>query len=148
MSTLLEFRDKAQHILTDIFSDVRVDKDGDFAIPWESTIVWVRSREWTLKNDEKRLLLYIMSLILRDVDPTPDLFEYVATHSDDWVFGHLSVVKDDDTGKCAIFMTHHLLGDYLDTEELRAAILAICFSADELDDQMKERFGGERFFDE
>ena len=63
MGTLPNSADKVQHILTDIFSDVRVDKDGDFAVPWESTIVWVRCKEWTLKNDEKRLLLYITSLV-------------------------------------------------------------------------------------
>jgi hypothetical protein len=148
MSGLLELKAKVQGILTDVFNVVRVDKDGDYSIPYESTNVWVRCTEQQREGAEPRTLIHVTSMVLHDVDPTSEFFRFVATHSDDWLFGHISAAEDEDSGKYKVWMRHTLLGDYLDEEELKATVIGICSSADQLDDQMKELFGGERFFDD
>lgn len=144
MTDLLELRDKVQRTLVDTFSDVRVDSDGDFVIPYESTSVFVRCSEQG-EGDSKRTLVAIFAVVLSEVNPTPELFEFVAVHADDWVFGHICTVRDKDSGLNRVLMRHTLLGDYLDAEELRSAVVAIVVSADRLDDEMKETFGGKRF---
>jgi len=144
VTTLLELRDKVQRTLTETFSDVRVDSDGDFAIPYESTSVFVRCSEQG-EGDSKRTLVQIWAEVLSEVNPTPELFEFVATHADDWVFGHIFTIRDGESGLNRVLMRHTLLGDYLDAEELRSAVVGIVISADKLDDEMKDSFGGKRF---
>ena len=43
--------------------------------------------------------------------------------------------------------SHTLLGDYLDPEELRSAIGAVATTGNDLDDEVQDRFGGERWAD-
>ncbi len=86
--------------------------------------------------------MFVTAPILFGVTPTPELFEYIATNADNWMFGHLSAFRDE--GTITIFMTHTLLGDYLDPEELRSAAFGIGFSANDLDDELQSRFGGTR----
>jgi hypothetical protein len=44
-------------------------------------------------------------------------------------------------------MKHTLLGDYLDEEELHWALYQLLNTADKLDDELKQKFGGKRLAD-
>ena len=50
-------------------------------------------------------------------------------------------------GKFTLWLTHSLLGDYLDIEELKSAVATMANTADRLDDELKAKFGGERYDD-
>lgn len=142
MPTLLELRDQVQRILSEGVGSLEVGPEGVLTFRHQSTRVFVNCREQDLDEGRTRSLVFITAPILIGVPPTPDLFEYVATNADNWMFGHLSAHPSDSA--IDILMTHTLLGDYLDAEELRTAAFGIALTANDLDDELQQRFGGTR----
>ena len=47
-----------------------------------------------------------------------------------------------------VALEHNLLGDYLDEAELVETVLLLANVADDVDDELKAEFGGERFHEE
>ena len=89
-----------------------------------------------------------MAPLLRGVVPTPALYEYLARETPKLWFGSIAVWDDEkDQGKLSLTLSHTLLGDFLDEEELSSAMYGVLNSADELDDRMQQRFGGKRWTD-
>ena len=114
-----------------------------------STQVSISVADWGPNKDgEPRSLVNISSPILWSVPPTPQLFEWIAREGGRYYFGHVQAADDvRDQGKVFLSMNHTLLGDYLDEEELAAAMYAVLNTADQLDDELKNRFGGKRWAD-
>lgn len=139
--TVLEVKDKVQQMLTEIAGSVTIDSDGDFGIDHESARVFIRVAEW---GDQT--VIRVFSQFLRDVPLTPELYEWVATKGQDYLFGHTALIEQDNNIGRLDFGTY-LLGDYLDFEELKAAVLCVVFTANDLDDELKAKFGGLRFRD-
>ena len=54
--------------------------------------------------------------------------------------GHDSLDVTD--GRGTLVLRHTLLADYLDEPELSNAVRAIAFTADEIDNELKAKFGG------
>lgn len=148
MTSLLELRDKVQRSLAEGVGSLEVRPDGMLTFRNDSARVFVRCTEQQLSEDRTRTLVTITAPLVWNVPATPDLFEYVAFNADNWFFGHLSVETADEGGGVNVFMTHTLLGDYLDAEELRSAAFGIAVAADEIDDEIKSKFGGERFHED
>jgi len=146
MPSLVELRDQVQRILTSEFNNVSVDSDGDFSLRHESARVFIRCREQKLSEDRSRTLLTVWAIVLGEVPPSPELFHYVAVEGSNYIFGHLVCLEHESS--VWIHMTHQLLGDYLDSEELVSAVLGIAFSANDLDDELQSRFGGRRFHED
>lgn len=45
----------------------------------------------------------------------PELHKFVAFHSDDYIFGHLVLIKNSEpAGTDDLIFTHSLFGEYLD----------------------------------
>ena len=133
-------REKVQRYLDDNFDVVDTDSDGDFSLRRGSTRIFVKVRthddtDWTWVTLEVPLL--------SKVAENPEVFEYVALHSDDFVFGHLSALRTEDG--LLILFSHALLGDYLDEAELVKAVDGMLTIADNMDDELREMFGGDRF---
>lgn len=133
-------RAKVQQYLTQNFSDVNVDSDGNYSLRKGSTRVFVRIKshddsDWTWVTLEIPLLLHVKE--------TPEVFEHVALHGDDYIFGHLSASRTDEG--LVILFSHALLGDYLDEEELTRAVGGMLYVADDMDDELEKQFGGDRF---
>jgi hypothetical protein len=55
--------------------------------------------------------------------------------------------KDDDKNIGNIYCEVGLLGEYLDYEEFKRALVHVAVLSDELDDKLKAKYGGERFID-
>jgi hypothetical protein len=115
-----------------------------------STEVQLRIVDWgKTKDGEPRTLVHITSPILRGVTPSPALYEYLAREAPRLWFGRIEVFDDpNNPGMVSLQMSHTLLGDYLDEEELKAAMFGVMNSADEGDDLMQKRFGGKRWKDQ
>jgi hypothetical protein len=79
------------------------------------------------------------SLVVTDLQPTPELYEYLLRLNADQQFGAFALDADND-----IVLSHTIIGDTLDPEELRSSVEAIARSADRYDDEIVERFGGLR----
>lgn len=114
-----------------------------------STRVNIGVQEWgTNKDGDPASLVRISCPILWEVDPSPGLFEWIAKEGGNFFFGHVSAHDDTSApGKLFLMTSHTLLGDYLDEEELSSAMYAMLGTADKLDDELKQRFGGKRLSD-
>jgi len=144
MPTVAETKERVQAYLTREFDSVTVDGDGDYSLAAGSTQVFVRVMQHP--NDESTIVS-VWAPVLAQVEPTAELFEYVATKTDSWFFGHLSVEMDEQ-GLAFIAMSHRLLGDFLDLDELMFVVVGIGQVADRIDDELQVMFGGMKFREE
>ena len=137
-------KDKVQRFLIDSFGRIEVLEDGGFSMRHGSAQMFIRC--WSHDEDDAPVLVRIDCPVLFGAKDTPALFEYIALHADDRVFGHLHAERTDDG--VMVLNTHTLLGDFLDQEELERACIIVAIAADELDDELQGRFGGERFHED
>ena len=140
---------KVQRILTGPMG-LRISLQGNsIAVTFTdvSTRVNVSVTEWGKNKDgDPSSLVQLSCPILWEVDPSPPLFEWIAKSS--YYFGHVTAHDDSSApGKLFLMMSHTLLGDYLDEEELSSAMYAMLGTADNLDDELKGKFGGKRLAD-
>lgn len=133
-------RAAVQQFLTNNFNDVNIDKDGDFSLPLGSARVFVSTHT---RDDADYTWVSLDVPLLFAVKETPEVFQHIALHADDYLFAHLSAARTDDG--LTIMLTHALLGDYLDEQELVRAVGGTLGVADQLDDELKTQFGGTRF---
>ncbi len=57
-------------------------------------------------------------------------------------FGAFGVDQDND-----IFFEHTIVGSSCDKDELKASILAVVYTADQYDEQITQKWGGQRAVD-
>jgi len=151
MATVEQTTLKVQRLLTGPMG-LRIQLEGDLIgvkFTDVSTQVHIRIIDWGKDKDgQPQTLVRISSPLLRGVQPTPALYEYLARESPSLWFGSIRVWDDEETkGMVSMTLGHTLLGDFLDEEELRVAVFRILNSADELDDELQKRFGGKRWSD-
>lgn len=114
-----------------------------------STAVNINVKDWgTNREGDPETLVQIWAPVLRDVRPSPEVYEWIAREGGSYFFGHVRAVDGPEAGTVVLIMSHTLLGDFLDARELEAALYGILGSADQLDDTLKERFGGKRWSDD
>jgi hypothetical protein len=77
------------------------------------------------------------SLVVRDIETTPELMRWLLRRNHRLRMGALSLDRDGD-----IVLKHSLLGDTLTREELQIVLATLVELADELDDEITSRFGG------
>lgn len=148
MTSLLELRDKVQRALSEHVGSLSVGPEGVFSFRNESTRVFVRCWEEPLLGEEPRTLVNIMAPVVMNVPSSAALHEHLVLNSGDWFFGHLSTATAPDGGGLNVFVTHTLLGDYLDAEELRTAAIVVALAANRVDDEIQSKFGGTRFHED
>ena len=151
MATVEQTTMKVQRLLTGPLG-LKIGLERDiFSIVFSdlSTSVQIRIHEWVKDQEgEPQTLVLISSLILKDVKPTPALFEWVARHGGTRWFGHVEVADDQNSpGKVILVFAHTLLGDYLDEKELGHGVFGILQGANEWDDELQKKFGGKRWVD-
>jgi len=147
MSSVLNVKDKVQRYLLDLGVRPEVTDDGGWTFRNGSARTFVRVREQERSDESSRTLVDISAPVLFGASPTPELWEYVALNADNWIFGHLWAAKDDE-GTVTLILSHRLLGDFLDPEELKSAVAGLAISAEEVDDELAQRFGGRCFHED
>ena len=143
MSDVPAVKERVQNYLTTL-GPVEIDERGMFGFLSGSTHVIVQV---VAHPDEKAALVVVSCSLLFEVPLTPELYKHVAIHADDWWFGHLFVVTNEETGLGTVVARHVLMGDYLDKDELIYAVTGVAGSADDPDDRLREPFGGKRYED-
>ena len=139
---------KVQRMLAGAFNDVRLTKDGGFALPMGSTVVYVEIKEWTPDVDgNPRSLVYLWSPLGREVPVSPELFEWAATEGRQKWFGGVNVQKHEDGKTAFVTYDHTLLGNFVDPDELSSAANMVGWTSDDLDDVVTTKFGGKRYSD-
>lgn len=142
---------KVQRILTGPMG-LRITLQGNgitVTFAESSTRINLNFTDWgTNKAGDASTLVGLSAPLLWEVDPSPALFEWVAKNGGRFYFGHVTAYDDASApGKLFLAMSHTLLGDYLDEEELHWALYTLLQTADKLDDELKEKFGGKRLTD-
>lgn len=149
MATVEQTMMKVQRLLTGPMG-LRVTLDGEFfrlTFEGSSTPVSLRVRDWGKdKEGQPQTVVLVTSPILRNVKPSPAVFEWVARHGGSRWFGHVEV-HDEEGGTLFLMMSHSLLGDYLDEAELSVALFGVLAAADSWDDELQQKFGGKRWAD-
>lgn len=144
MASVAETKERVQRFLTQLAA-VNIDENGRYSIRHESARVFVEVEEF----GDDQTWVRIVCPLLYGVTLSPELYEYVALHSDDYKYGILSVRLDPEAeGKGAIFLTYGLLGTTLDPDELKMAVGMLVTTGNNLDDELKTKFDGERFHED
>lgn len=144
MGDLARVKDKVQSILASKFSTTLTERGG-FAIRNGSTQLTVGVQQ---RGDaEGPVWITFLVPVLWEVPISNEVYRHVAVHADDYLIGHLSAFEND-RGSLNLFMSHSLLGDYLDEEELVSTVVMMLTSADELDDDLQRQFGGRRTYED
>ena len=151
MATVEETTMKVQRLLTGPIG-LRVELGDDYI--WVkigssvSTMARISVHDFRSKDaDDPEPVVVIEAPILFDVKATPDLFEWIAREGGNSWFGHVRAFDGNEPGTVFLNMSHTLLGDYLDEEELSYALFGVLSVADKLDDELQQRFGGQRYAD-
>jgi len=136
---------RAARFLQDCVGEFAVDSSGVMSFKFGSTQVDV----WVSENTEQAItLVRFRALVARHVPVTDALYRWVATATNEFTFGRLTLSFESDAEDMAeLNIEHTLLGDRLDLEEVREAVSAVASTSDHLDDLVVSRFGGQRFID-
>jgi len=105
---IAETRDRVASLVAEFVGKVEMGAGGELSFPYEDMRVFVRVRPWM----DDSTVVGVFAVTNVDLMPTPELYEFVALHTDDWVFGHLVMSVED--GKAFVGFSHSLLGDRLD----------------------------------
>jgi hypothetical protein len=145
MTMIEEVRKKVQRILTDELGRVEIDRDGDYVLHHESAVVFVSLRAMGDKPDSN-IVISAFSPLVVNVPLTPDVYKWVATEGQHYFFGHCQLFENDDNDKLGrILFGHAIVGNDLDPNELQNLIGITMLTANELDDMLKDKFGGKLY---
>lgn len=155
---VLVVKDKVQRYAKQFFNVVQLDDDGDLVIPYESTEVIIQVVEldtsdpalveWRKENDISLIVVNLFALVLFDANVSSELFKWVAIEGQEYNFGAFRVIIDkENPKKCNVQYQYRIAGDNLDPGELKNALAAVAFTADNEDDMLQKMFGGQKFSD-
>ncbi len=84
----------------------------------------------------------VRAYVVTGAELTPDLAHYLLRKNADMRFGAFGVDDDGD-----ILFEHTIVGSTCDKEELRSSVMAVALTADQFDDEIVARWGGQRALD-
>ncbi len=129
-------------------TEIGLDQRGRLTVDRGSTRVFLEF----YPIPEKRLVYVTLTAPIAFYAPiTPELLEHLARNADKWYFGHLSMnpYADDSEykGQTYVYFTDTLIAEYIDPEELRIRTFAVVDTANALDEEFTQQFGGTRYQD-
>lgn len=130
--------EKMRDSLVTLFGEVNLTTMDEALVLQEgSTFVYVRATA----IGETQASVEVFSYVVVDMDVTEGLMRYLLEYNLKLVLGGFGL-SIDEHGKGAVVLTHTILGDTMDKEELYTSVSAIARVADDLDDKIVEMFGG------
>ena len=145
MSMIEDVRKKVQRILTDDLGRVEIDRDGDFVLHHESAVVFVSLRVMNDNPDANVVISAFCPLVI-NVPLTPDVYKWIATEGQQFFFGHCQLFVNDDNEKLGrIHFGYSIVGNDLDPNELQNLVYVAMITGNQLDDMLKDKFGGQLF---
>ena len=125
---------RVQEYLPDFFDDLFHDEEnGHFYVRYGSTVLEISVDAY----GPKEAVVTIMSYCVQGVDVSEELLVTLLELNHRQPFGAFSMVEND------VFFSHALFGRDLQPRSLLGAIAAVADVADESDDRIVERFGGQ-----
>lgn len=80
--------------------------------------------------------------VVTGAEATPELMHFLLRENDNMRFGAFGLDNDDD-----VFFEHAIVGSACDKSELKASVMAVVVTADQYDDKIVARWGGQRALD-
>jgi hypothetical protein len=127
--------------LQGIWSDVVIDMEAPHPTAYitaGSACVLVEVLPW----GDDDAVVNTRSYVVTNVDLSPELMHYLLRENDRLLFGAFGIDADGD-----IFLNHAIVGSECDRPELEASVQAVLSLADEYDDAIVSRWGGQRAVD-
>lgn len=126
--------DKLQEYLGELFEDPYHDPENDhFYVRYGTTVLEISVEPYGAEE----AVVVIMSYCVQDVELDEELMAGLLQLNHEMSCGHFSVVGND------IFFAHSLFGRSLDPRDLLRAITAVATIADEYDDRIVAKYGGQ-----
>jgi hypothetical protein len=144
MSLVDTVKGKVQRMLTEELGSIKIDRDGDFIITHESAIVFVSVFAFNDKEDSD-IVIRCTSPMIKDAPLTSELTKWVAIEGQRFSFGSCNLNPNEDGTTAWIYFRYAIVGNDLDSNELISAVYRTVFTANQLDDELKSKFGGKLF---
>jgi hypothetical protein len=129
-----ETYDKLKEYLGELFDEPYHDPDTDhFYVRYGTTVLELSVEPY----GEDEAMVVIMSYCVQDVELAEELLAGLLELNHRLTCGHFSVVGND------IFFAHTMFGRSLDARDLLRAITAVATIADDYDDRIVARYGGQ-----
>ena len=116
--------------------------DDTFVLQEGSTFVYVRA----FPIGEKKSGVEVFAYVVVDVVVTEQLMRYLLTYNLRLILGGFGLARGEGD-KGTVLLTHTILGDSMDGDELYGSVSAIARVADDLDEQIVTAFGGKTALD-
>lgn len=135
--------EKTRNFLYTLFGEVNIQMTGDtFVLQEGSTFIYTR----TFPIGDKKSGVEVFAYVVIDVEVTEALMRHLLTLNLRLILGGFGLAIGED-GKAAVVLTHTILGDSMDREEIYGSVSAIARVADDFDDQIVATFGGKTALD-
>jgi type III secretion system-like peptide-binding chaperone len=126
--------EKLEEYLGELFDEPYHDPENDhFYVRYGTTVLEISVEPYGTEE----AIVIIMSYCVQDVDLDEELMVGLLDLNHQMPCGHFSVVGND------IFFAHSLFGRSLDARDLLRAITAVATVADDYDDRIVAKYGGQ-----
>ena len=142
MPTIEETHSKVQRLLLAKFGRVELDKNNNFIVQHESAVVFVRVSEGF--DDDGTMVQFDCPLVT-GVEITNELCFWIATEGSKYRLGSVCLTPDSDGGHGLVTFEYSIVSDDLDESELIHGLFAVVYTANKLDNEVQNMFGGELF---
>ena len=136
-ASMVKLRELIEAKLQEILEGYTVDPRGSYVFGLESARVFVVPA-WL---PDERTVVRVFAITNLDVPVTAQLTSYLLEKNLEFVLGSFALHADEG----AVWFNHNLLGEFMVPDELEATLAAVAQTANELDDEIKTRFGGRLF---
>lgn len=127
--------------MVELFEDAVMSYEAEepvFVINFGSAVAYTEVIPW----GENEAIVVTRSWVVTDIAISPDLMYYLLRENDSLYFGRFAIDDEDH-----IVFEHSLVGSSCDRQELKASVVTVVKFADEYDDKIVTRWGGQRAAD-
>jgi hypothetical protein len=146
MPTVDQVKNKVLRLMAKNF-EIKTTDSEMIIVRHESSMLSVVVEEWDNDRDGHNTVVKISAYVLWDVKRTPQLYEWVATSGQGYLWGRMACNDADVASETHLCYERNILGDNLDEPELISAVTSLLMKANELDDELQKKFGGKRTAD-
>lgn len=133
--------EKIKPWMEELFKDAILtcdEKEPLFSVNFGSASSFTEVVPW----GDNEAIIVTQACIVTDLEMTPDLMYYLLRENDSLYFGRFSIDSQDD-----VIFEHSLVGSTCDKQELKTSVITVVKFADEYDDKIVARWGGQRALD-
>jgi len=141
-----DLRNKVEGFLKEMSSSYELFDSG-YKIREGSTVVFIKPIEWT----DSSTILRLIAVVLTNVTKTGNeaMFEELSQLNNKFLFGKIywNPENAENPDKGSILLEHNFIGEHLNYEQFSSGVAALALSADDIDDKLQLKYGGDRWID-